>query len=149
VSDDEFHETFEDITSTSGSESAEDEGSGTDRILRVTKAAPTVEDSPVWTSSSFQSKFSVWKDDPSSINERRQRFFKQMGLRSSRDESLDGSSLSGYGVEESGSKASRNFGEEEASSASEFVSSQLNFLQLCFFVQLPCWCMYECLAIRR
>jgi len=141
VSDDEFHETFEDITSTSGSESADDEESGShnnSKILRITRVAPDAEGSPVWTPSSFQSKFSIWKDDPSSINERRQRFFKQMGLRSSRDEPLDGSTLSGFGFAETGSKASRNVGEDEAGPAIELVSSQLYLLQLCVCVQLPC-----------
>lgn len=104
MSDDEFHETFEDISSTSGSDSA-DEGSGSpenNKKMRITKVAPVtvnVEDSPLWTPSSFQSKFSVWKDDPSSINERRQRFFKQMGLKSSRDEPLAGEeAASGFRV---------------------------------------------------
>ncbi|KAG0504497.1 hypothetical protein KC19_N027300 [Ceratodon purpureus] len=87
VSDDEFHETFEDITSTSGSDSA-DEGSGHDNRMRSTRVAPVtgVSRPPVWSPSAFESKFSVWKDDPSSINERRQRFFREKGLKSSRDE---------------------------------------------------------------
>ena len=115
MSDDEFHETFEDIiTSTSGSDSADEEGNNSscleknDRILRITTRVAS-DDSPLWTPSSFQSKFSVWKDDPSSINERRQRFFKQKGLRSSRDEPLDGH----LAFAEAGSQTSRNWGEEE------------------------------------
>lgn len=134
VSDDEFHETFEDITSTSGSESA-DEASSPDNRKRInsTKGAANVEGSPpVWTPTSFQSKFSVWKDDPSSINERRQRFFKQMGLKSLRDELLDShfdTSLSG-GLASNIETGTRNLSEVvSASRSDEYVSVNLYLLQ--------------------
>ena len=88
VSDDEFHETLEDITSASSSESA-DEGSGRNMRTNGVKVAHSngLEKPPVWSSSSYlNSKFAVWKDDPCSINDRRQRFFKQMGIRNLREE---------------------------------------------------------------
>lgn len=88
VSDDEFHETFEDITSASSSESA-DEGSGRNMRTHGGKVAHSngLDKPPVWSSSSYLNpKFSVWKNDPGSINDRRQRFFKQMGIRNLREE---------------------------------------------------------------
>lgn len=87
-SGDEFHETLEDITSASSSD-AEESGkrSGTMRA-RVARVAPATshERPPVWTPSSFHSKFSVWKDDPSSVNDRRQRFFQNWGIKNLREE---------------------------------------------------------------
>jgi hypothetical protein len=85
-SGDEFHETLEDITSASSSD-AEDVGRRSMRA-RVARVAPATshERPPVWTPSSFHSKFSVWKDDPSSVNDRRQRFFKNWGIKNLREE---------------------------------------------------------------
>jgi hypothetical protein len=78
VSDDEFHETFEDITSKSGSDSADEGNGGRGSRMRATRVGRP----PLWSPSAFESKFSVWKDDPRSINERRQRFFREKGLKS-------------------------------------------------------------------
>jgi hypothetical protein len=107
VSDDEFHETFEDITSTSGSDSADEGSGGHGSRMRATRV---VGRPPLWSPSAFESKFSVWKDDPRSINERRQRFFREKGLKSSRD----GAHLSAGFVAggETASKESRNSGDE-------------------------------------
>ena len=85
-SGDEFHETLEDITSASSSD-AEDSGRRSMRA-RVARVAPAASHDrpPVWTPSSFHSKFSVWKDDPSSVNDRRQRFFDKLGIKNLREE---------------------------------------------------------------
>lgn len=136
MSDDEFHETFEDITSTSGSDSA-DEGSGHDERMRSTRVAPVtgVSRPPVWSPSAFESKFSVWKDDPSSINERRQRFFREKGLKSPRDEHgyahVATLSAGFASTGEAASKKSRNSIEEAfaGSRVDEHVSTPLNLLQ--------------------
>ncbi|KAG0631305.1 hypothetical protein M758_1G242300 [Ceratodon purpureus] len=85
-SGDEFHETLEDITSASSSDA--EEGGRRSMRARVARVAPATshERPPVWTPSSFHSKFSVWKDDPSSVNDRRQRFFKNWGIKNLREE---------------------------------------------------------------
>uniref|UniRef100_A0A7I4F1N6 WD repeat-containing protein 44 n=1 Tax=Physcomitrium patens TaxID=3218 RepID=A0A7I4F1N6_PHYPA len=127
VSDDEFHETFEDITSSSSSDSA-DEGNGRCVRMRAAGVAPAVGiDRPsIWTSSAFKSKFSVWKDVPGTINERRERFFKQMGLKGFRDDSTDAHDatlVGGFDSSEVGLKTSRTLREKVATGirADEYV----------------------------
>ena len=134
MSDDEFHETFEDITSTSGSDSA-DEGNGHDNRMRSTRGASVTSANrlPVWSTSAFESKFSVWKDDPGSINERRQRFFREKGLKSSRDEHTHAHAAFSAGFASTGetvSKKSRNSGGEAfaGSRIDEHVSTPLHLL---------------------
>ncbi|CAM6016072.1 unnamed protein product [Sphagnum balticum] len=95
---DEYHESKEDLTSASGSESV-DEDQGRKHQNRVRNrppamtAAATISSSgqerpPLWSSSSsnLNSKFSVWKDNPGSIQDRRQRFFQQTGFKNLRGE---------------------------------------------------------------
>lgn len=130
MSDDEFHETFEDITSSSSSDSA-DEGNGRCVRMRAAGVAPAVGiDRPsIWTSSAFKSKFSVWKDVPGTINERRERFFKQMGLKGFRDDSTDAHDatlVGGFDSSEVGLKTSRTLREKVATGirADEYVSPQ-------------------------
>ncbi|CAK9212794.1 unnamed protein product [Sphagnum troendelagicum] len=95
---DEYHESKEDLTSASGSESV-DEDQGRKHQNRVRNrppamtAAATISSSgqerpPLWSSSSsnLNSKFLVWKDNPGSIQDRRQRFFQQTGFKNLRGE---------------------------------------------------------------
>ncbi|CAK9211470.1 unnamed protein product [Sphagnum troendelagicum] len=95
---DEYHESKEDLTSASGSESV-DEDQGRKHQNRVQNrppamtAAATISSSgqerpPLWSSSSsnLNSKFLVWKDNPGSIQDRRQRFFQQTGFKNLRGE---------------------------------------------------------------
>uniref|UniRef100_A0A7I3ZZ81 Uncharacterized protein n=1 Tax=Physcomitrium patens TaxID=3218 RepID=A0A7I3ZZ81_PHYPA len=93
-SEDEFHETLEDITSASSSEAEE----GGRRAMRagIAGVAPATsrERPPVWTPSSFHSKFSVWKNDPSSITDRRQRLFQNWGIKNLREDPSTGSTSS-------------------------------------------------------
>nr|XP_024371389.1 uncharacterized protein LOC112280292 isoform X3 [Physcomitrium patens] len=127
LSDDEFHETFEDINSTTSSDSGDDLEMRTSSM----RVAPLAESNlqPHSTPSAFQSKFSIWKDDPSSIHERRQRFFMQMGLKSYRDDisHADVPDISGRFVTngEKVVKKFRNVGEKVLSGArtEEFVKT--------------------------
>lgn len=141
LSDDEFHETFEDINSTTSSDSGDDLEMRTSSM----RVAPLAESNlqPHSTPSAFQSKFSIWKDDPSSIHERRQRFFMQMGLKSYRDDisHADVPDISGRFVTngEKVVKKFRNVGEKVLSGArtEEFVSTQLYVLRMLSWVATP------------
>lgn len=81
-----FHETVDDITSASSSDAEESGRRGAMRARVAPVTSSSHDRPPVWTPSSFNSKFSVWKEDPSSVNDRRQRFFKNWGLKNLREE---------------------------------------------------------------
>jgi hypothetical protein len=95
---DEYHESKEDLTSASSSDSLDDEQQGARGDYnhrkkvqnRPAMTAATIsgqERPPLWSSSSnLNSKFAVWKDNPGSIQDRRQRFFQQMGFKNLRGE---------------------------------------------------------------
>ena len=136
-SEEEYHETLEDITSASSSAESSDESNGhrimRGRSIKVAPATTGHERPPVWTSSSYQAKFSVWKDDTSSINERRQRFFKQMGLKNLREEpnagpasSLLGRSLFPGGGEEKVTKRAVGSVKEENGAAETISESNVS-----------------------
>eukprot|EP00249_Psilotum_nudum_P025455 c29940_g1_i1 orf=420-980(+) len=77
--EDEFFESLQDIPSTSGSESSEEDGSLTPQISQMQISMGRIVNGEI-RSNHGNSRYEIWKNDPGSIPQRRHRLLIEMGL---------------------------------------------------------------------